>query len=237
MATIKVSGDMLRPFSGDGDVVAWLQKAKLVAKLGGVTDLACFIPLYLESSALSVYLEMGEKQQADATVIEARLKEVFADGAYVAYAKVVGLKWGGESVDVFANEIRRLAGLAGFTGDGLTCIMRLAFVMGFPDNISAELQQCGVAAQMNVLISKARILVSSRSSVPSLGAVAKTTSGSVRDLKSKGGEKTGFRGKCFRCDGPHMARDCPDRKPVRCYSCNEEGHMSYSCPNSKNSGN
>ena len=239
MSTIRVSGDMLRSFNGDGDVVAWLQKVKLVAKLGGVTDLASFLPLYLEGSALAVYLEMDERLQSDAGSIEKRLKEVYSDSDFVAYAKVVGLKWSGESVDVYANEIRRLAGLAGFTGEGLTCMMRLAFVTGFPDSISAELQQCGTNAQLSYLISRARILCANRSSTSQVGAVAKATvSGVSKDFKSKsGGDKSGFRGKCFRCEGPHMARDCPDKKPVKCYACQEEGHLSYNCPRSNSLGN
>ena len=50
------------------------------------------------------------------------------------------MKWTGEPVDVYANEVRRLAGLAGFSGDGLERIVKLTFVNGFPDNISIELQ-------------------------------------------------------------------------------------------------
>ena len=42
---------------------------------------------------------------------------------------------------MFANEIRLLDGLAGFTNDGLNNIVRLTFVNGFPNNISANLQQ------------------------------------------------------------------------------------------------
>lgn len=239
MTSIKVTGDMLRPFTGDGDITAWIQKVKLVAKLAGVTDLASFIPLYLDGSALAVYLEMDEKGQTNAMSIERRLREVYADGVYVAYAKVVGLKWSGESVDVFANEIRRLAGLAGFTKEGLKCMIRLAFVTGFPDNISAELQQCGEEVELSDLISKARILCGSKSSVSSVGAVAKTSgSDTSKGARPKfGGEKQGFRGKCFRCEGPHMARDCPDKKFVKCFACGEEGHMSYTCPANKGSGN
>ena len=185
---------------------------------------------------------MEESEQAEAASVESKLKEAFTDGAFVAYAKAVGLKWSGESVDVYANEIRRLAGLAGFKGDGLDCFLKLAFVTGFPDSISAELQQCSPSVGMSALISKARVLSSNRGALTSVGAVANTPqgSGSGRDFRQRsGGEKHVFKGKCFRCEGPHMARDCPDRKSVKCYICSEEGHLSYSCPSSKSkmSGN
>ena len=110
----KVSSEFIRPFTGEGNCVAWLTKVKLVAKLQNITDLSSFIPLYLEGDALSVYLELSESEQASAARIEAKLKEVFTDGPFVAYRKLTSMRWNGDSVDVYANEIRRLAGLAGF---------------------------------------------------------------------------------------------------------------------------
>ena len=50
------------------------------------------------------------------------------------------IKWAGERVDVYANKIRQLVGLAGFKGDELERLMKLAFVTGFPDIISIRLQ-------------------------------------------------------------------------------------------------
>ena len=44
----RITSDMVKGFSGEGDLVAWLKKAKLVAKLAKIGDLASFVPLYLE---------------------------------------------------------------------------------------------------------------------------------------------------------------------------------------------
>ena len=52
--TPKITPDMIRSYSGDGDLVAWLTKVKLVARLAKVDDLATFLPLYLEGDALAV---------------------------------------------------------------------------------------------------------------------------------------------------------------------------------------
>lgn len=113
-----VSQNMIRPFYGDGDVVAWIKKVKLVAKLQKVDDLASLLPLYLEGHALASYLEMEGDDQEDADKIEAKLREVYADSPFSAHRKLTTLRWTGEPVDAFANEIRRLAGLAGFSNDG-----------------------------------------------------------------------------------------------------------------------
>ena len=57
---------------------------------------------------------MNEEDQKSLTKIEDRLKEAFTDGPFAAYAKLNCYRWSGESIDVYASEIRRLAGLCGF---------------------------------------------------------------------------------------------------------------------------
>ena len=51
---MKRSSDILRPFTGEGDVVTWLNKLKLVAKLEKIEDIATLIPMYLEGNVLAV---------------------------------------------------------------------------------------------------------------------------------------------------------------------------------------
>ena len=94
--------------------VAWLSKVKLVAELQKAMDPSLFVPLFLEGDALAVYLELGESEQASTDRIETRLKEAFTDPLFVAFSKMTLMKWAGEPVDVYANEIRRLAGLSDF---------------------------------------------------------------------------------------------------------------------------
>ena len=69
-------------------------------------------------------------------------------------------------MDVYANELRRLAGLAGFDGDALEHIVKLSFINGFPDNIGMELQQIKdielKQVTMTSVIGRARILATNR---------------------------------------------------------------------------
>ena len=67
---MRLSSDILRSFTGKGDVVTWLNKLKLVAKLQKIEDVASLIPMYLERNVLAVYVEMGEIDQTDAESIE-----------------------------------------------------------------------------------------------------------------------------------------------------------------------
>ena len=96
--------------------------------------------MYLEGNVLVVYLEMEEKNQADAESIEKRLKTAFSESAFEAYNKLRKVTWTGEPVDVYAAEIKQLAGLVEYTGQSLKKTVKMAFMSGFPDRISMELQ-------------------------------------------------------------------------------------------------
>lgn len=240
----KLSGEMMKSFDSQGDVVAWLKKAELVAKLIEIKDLASFIPLFLEGDALALYLEMNESDQADAKKIESRLKTAFSQGMFEAYGRLRKLQWMGEQVDVFANKTRRLAGLAGWKGEGLERAVKLAFVTGFLDRISVDLQQVKdiETVEMSELIMRARVLASGAggqevAAVATRGQatvgrrqVSQGVSSSRDDQSSKTGEPRGFKGRCFRCNGPHMARDCKEPRPaITCYRCGKEGHIASRC--------
>ena len=242
-SSTKISTDIIKTFKGEGDICAWLKKVELVVKLTGVKDEALFIPLYLEGGALAVYMEMEEVDQKDASKIKEKLIEAFSDSVFMAYTKLTGAKWTGEAVDIYVNELRRLAGLAGFTGTSCEPIVKLAFVTGFPDDISTELQQIPNIKQVHMteVLNRARILVANRGMATSVAAVSLKDK-DKENYSAKGQYSVGyprrdekyraFSGKCFHCQGAHMIKDCPE-KPVRrgvvCYRCGEEGHISTGC--------
>ena len=129
-------------------------------KLQLVDDVASLLPLYLEGDALALYMEMEEDNQKQIEQIEARLKEVFTNNVFAAYRKVTMIRWAGERVDVYANKIRQLVGLARFKGDRLERLTKLAFVTGFPDTVSIGLQQAPNIKTLTIgnVISRARVL-------------------------------------------------------------------------------
>lgn len=73
---------MVKHFSGEGDIIAWLVNVKLVARLQNIPNLACFIPLFLEWVVLALYLQLSEDDQRDAEGIENALKKAFSEGMF-----------------------------------------------------------------------------------------------------------------------------------------------------------
>lgn len=225
--------EMIKSFSGDGDVVAWVQKVKLVARLQKLEDLASLLPLLLEGDALALYLEMSEDDKKDATKIEQRLVGAFTDGPFIAYGKLTQLRWSGEQIDIFATEARKLASLAGFVGAGLEKAVKLAFVTGLPNSVSVELQRVEdiMEVPMSEVISKARILTANLKHT-NVVSIVKSGENTTRTGTAEQGEKVpsmASKIKCYKCDGPHLVKYCPERSKIVCFRCGKPGHIAVQC--------
>ena len=218
MAKVRLGSDVLKPFSGEGDMVAWLKKSRLHL----VDDVASLLPLYLERDAPALYMEMKEEDQMDISQIEARLKEAYTDGAFTAYRKLTMVRWAGEHVDVYANKIRQLVGLAGFEGAGVEKFTNLAFATGFPNAILIELQQAPniESLAMGDLLARARLWTTGDQSQNAAAAVSSLRSGIAPAAKSSSISNV----VCHRCNSKrHIAKDCRKRW-TGCFQCGEIGH-------------
>ena len=105
MANMKLSSGVIKPFYGDGDVVAWLKKVQLMIRLQKIDDVPSLLPLYLEGDTLQLYLEMDEDQQMNIDLVESRLKEGFSDREFSGYTKLKLVWCAGECMDVYTSKI------------------------------------------------------------------------------------------------------------------------------------
>ena len=146
------------------------------------------------------------------------------------------MKWGGEEVDVYASEICRLSGLARFEEPYLEHMVKLMFINGLPDYMSVQLQQVGgiLDSSLAEILTRARVLTAHMATSGAVAAVATNGRPSRQEGRERASQtpppgrervsKTpppgsgGFRGKCFECEGPHMARYCTAKTPrvIRC---------------------
>ena len=234
----ELTSKMIKPFDGDGDVSAWLAKVDLVAKLTKTEDVSSLIPLYLEGGALAVYLEMDDSDKTDASRLKKGLMRAFADSQFVAFNKLKQLAWTGESVDIYATELRKLAKESGLTSTALEHTVRLAFVTGMPESVSVDLQQAPNIESMAMpdILARARVLVArgAVSSVTAVGAQARPENDAQarRDHQSREVQ-------CYECGGPHFYRGCPQAaanwkrgvpsRGLKCYTCGG-AHIARNCP-------
>jgi hypothetical protein len=220
---LKIS-DVMRPYDGQGDIIQWLTKVELVAKLRGFTDLAAVIPLFLEGAAFSVYNELGEEEKKSSDSVKKALTDAFSINAFQAYELFSKRKWcRGEPVDLFLTDLRKLARLAGISSDAI--IMR-AFVVGLPTSVSGQIRRMPKVETLPLsdIIDSARSLMAQEEKEAPVVAVARVGPGNGRQSKSDGP------GKCFRCGGSHFVRNCPEAmRKLRCWTCGQDGHISRDC--------
>ena len=223
--SLKVT-DVLNRYRGEGDVSVWLKQAQLAKSLLKLKDLAVVIPLFLDGPAFAVYDQLSDYDKADATKIEAALRTAFATDKFSAYDKFRNRKWkSGETVDVFLAEIKRLASLANIGGEENEEIVKLAFVMGLPSKVAAQLKATPKIDTLNLssILQIARAFMTEITKSDSLfevGAVARAS-------RDKG---------CFTCGGPHYRKNCRKEKAkeVICFSCNKPGHIARYCNSTGN---
>ena len=205
---------VIRPFNGEGDVSAWLAKVELVASLTEVKDVAKFVPLYLEGGALSLYLELDDSKKGDYNLLSKELLKAYSDSEFVAFSKLKNLKWTGEQVDVYANDIRKLARGCGLKGKALEQLVKLTFITGFPDSISVELQQIHGVENMTVsdVIGRARILAASSGRASNFGNIVAVASRRVEEGKEDKREEKK-----------------EETKEFVCHRCGQQGHGWRQC--------
>ena len=219
--------DLIKQYDGNGDFSEWLKKLELVCKLQRVKDLESVLPLFLSGGAFAVYDGLSEDVKIDYRALTQALQQAFSVNCFQAYEAFLSRRLlPGESVDVYASDLKRLAKLVDpLISEGW---IKCSLVHGLPIDVQNQLKAacCLNEMELSEVMERARSLVTG--SDANFGAVAQSN---FKEFKSNGQ----YRGKCFVCGKEgHQARSCPHKKltnasNVICYRCGEAGHYASKC--------
>jgi hypothetical protein len=259
MANIKLS-DVITKFTGEGDVCLWYEKLELVMTLKEIPDPAKFVPLFLEGPAFDVYQQLTPDQKSKGDDIKARLVATFGKSAYQAYTAFKNRSLGqGESPDVYLAELRRLATIIGYKGEGAEPLLCCQFIDGLPERVKGHVKalkgvdevkldsllQCTKGYLQEERPFAGFAAVSNRGTFqdehPFAGfAAVGNRGGSPQERGRYGPPRTsgGNQPVVARCHGcgrtGHFQKDCS----VECFTCGKRGHVRARCQtNVTSSGN
>ena len=227
-------------FDGTGNASKWMKQAHLAKSLLGLDDLSTVMPMFLDGDAFDVYDQLTDEDKKDAGKIEKALITAFGADRFTAYDELrTRVCSGGETVDVFLADLRRLAKLTGLVPTGNDdALLKLSFVMGLPKRVSAQIRATPKIDSMTLgeVLTVARALMTNAEQLRSeVGAVAMPGRTQGRNGSIDEREKDG-RLRCFGCGGPHMRKFCKTN-PVACFKCGEIGHIARRCKNVEASEN
>ena len=250
MSDDSVAIKLIPEYSGEGDVSEWIEKLVLVCELRKVTDLTTVLPLRLTGSAFAVYQQLPKEKKGKFEEVKKSLLAAFATNSFTAYEQFASRKLkAGESPDVYLANLRTLAEQFGGVSDKtLTC----AFVVGLPDGIRQALRAGADmdGLKIEAILRRARALLLDEGTGMACGAVPVRSEGRDEEGPEEvcaGAVRPGTRGReevrgsqrgCFRCGGQnHFARHCwmnaKEKRSVKCYRCDEVGHVAAKCPAGK----
>ena len=165
-----------------------------------------------------VYDHMNTEDQMNLDKIEKALMNAFSMDAFQAYDQFRVRLWNDESPDVYLADLQRLAVLAGIENE---TIIKRAFIVGLPHDVSSHLRSSARILEMDIaeIVRQARALMTDRVASMGLAAIPRPSTVSATGRQ------------CYGCGQlGHFRNRCPSRPVISCWSCSEKGHTSRDCP-------
>ena len=172
------------------------------------------LPAFLRGDAFKVYKNLPEAEKRDFQAISDALTAAFGVDEHMAFCTLVSRRWkDGESVDVYAAELKRLASVA--KSDERT--VRMVFMSGLPDKVGTQLKTTpGIKAMdFKQVVELAREVMAATAGPLEPGPLLGSSAAAFVEVETAPWD-------VGAASGPG--------KPLKCFYCTEEGHVVRMCP-------
>ena len=222
-------------FAGDGvtDIGEWLENFERRCGLEQV-DPARLVDFLLAGNASRVYRRMTVAEASNWEAVKKVLTTEYGMPRQEAYRRFSERRMApGEPVDVYVDDLQRYAARVGVSCTDM--IFRVKFYEGLhPEDYEwAVMRPASYTAGWEETLSVVRERIAIRKAVlgPKVTAAA-PEKGAMPSARQRGAAKV----VCFRCEGAHRVKNCPDKRAKRtssdgpeCYRCGSRGHLARSC--------
>ena len=233
MAARMAAAKSVPQYSGEGSITKWLRTMYNMCRINGVTeeiDIVYVIASSLTGNASAVYDELPPEQKTNKTAIERKLLKAYQVDKFMAWSRMANMTIRpGQGVDDYMVEIRTMFKLH----EDIESMMLGCFLKGLPSHVSQPIQQQATMGHvsMEAAVDLARAsMASDRENQCAAVAVSGARTASDQENQCAAVAVGGAR------NGPGVRRAAEktryreERGPLRCYGCDEEGHIARRCP-------
>ena len=251
MSTTAIS--VPKPFS-EGNPAEWFQRFEICSNANGWANevKAKKLPTLLEGEALAVWLELSEDEKKSYKDAKTKILERMSPMQFVSMDNFHRRRLlPGKSLSVFVHELKRLLDQAMPGAEAATRKQLLIhqFLTGIPIDVSKQLRAAGEMEDLDKLMQRAKLLMTldcsertaavGKQQVDAVEALKEQVASLTEQVAALTTQRTAHQTpslRCFRCNQPgHVQRNCPN-KLRRCYACGRAGHIASECRSGNGSG-